>query len=573
MSLKTTGTKYIQYNNIFNGLPISLSNLSNIKFSINETTLKSVNSEFQSYEQIKSSLDTVDNRTRFNVELPIYTRKSFNDNNPETTKDWEEYNEITITPNSFYMYFTPGFNESDKDFFNIYLEDNPSINLFNTIEIDKNTTFNIWANDEVLKRILLNNNDSSSENNNNLPIDKVVENVIGEYLDIIYSYNKLKQLLNIQVITKKPTVDPNYTYIIYNETAESVFYLPIVYKIPAKLSGTGTLYGESSFIFNIKIVRGNSELIAPKYKPDTKVVIKVNEPCNFSNIIRQIKKYPWTDDKNDSFIIGIRSNPEIAMDFYGLDMVDGKNNTYQKIINDSENYIIQIDNIAKTLTLMEFNMKSVNTYDDELIIQPSWPKFIIYADKEYLGTKYDFSKNQALIFSKDVDKDLTLIDYPGSTSQGIGGNLDKIYGETMRIDITYRQWQDMRGSIDLNEFFANGILCGDRSINNIEIYYKDFYSDPLPSDFKRMGSIDIKTFATWSSMIKGKVNDIENNEFILDPETLTLNCQNWETIHNKSHITLDGNEKYVVLIVYIWVNPTSKFNGKTFCLQFYIKNQ
>ena len=574
LSLKTTGTKYIQYNNIFNGLPISLSNLSNINYSINETTLKSVNSEFQTYEQIKSSLDAVDNRTRFNVELPIYTRKSFNDNNPETTKDWEEYNEITITPNSFYMYFTPGFNESDKDFFNIYLEDNPSINLFNKIEIDENTTFNIWANDEVLKRILF-NNDSSSENNNDLSIDKVVENVISEYLDIKKSYNKLKQLLNIKVITKKATVDPNYTNIIYNETAESVFYLPIVYKIPAKLSGTGTLYGESSFIFNIKIVRGNNELIAPKYKKDTKVVIKVNEPCNFSNIIRHIDKYPWVDDKNDSFIIGIRSNPEIAMDVSGLQTVDGKNKTYE-INSNSVNYIIQINNnIAKTLTLMEFDMTDKNNkYNDELIIQPSWPKFIIYADKEYLGRKYDFSKNQALVFSKDVDKDLTLIDYPGSTSQGIGGNLDKIYGETMGITITYQQWQDMQGKINLNEFFANGILCGDRSINDIEIYYKDFYSNALPSDFKRMISIDIKTtFATWSRMVNGKVTVIEDNEFILDPETLTLNCQNWETIHNKSNITASGIEGDVVLIVYIWVNPTSKFNGKTFCLQFYIKNK
>ena len=575
LSLKTTGTKYIQYNNIFNGLPISLSNLSNINFSINETTLKSVNSEFQTYEQIKSSLDTVDNRTRFNVELPIYTRKSFNDNNPETTKDWEEYNGITITPNSFYMYFTPGFNETDKDFFNIYLEDNPSINLFNKIEIDKNTTFNIWANDEVLKRILLNNNDSSSENNNNLSIDKVVENVIGEYLDIKKSYNKLSQLLNIKVITKKATVDPNYT-IIYNETAESVFYLPIVYKIPAKLSGTGTLYGESSFIFNIKIVRGNNELIAPKYKKDTKVVIKVNEPCNFSNIIRQIKQYPWPDDKKDSFIIGIRSNPEIAMDISGLTPVTDKNETYQ-INSNSVNYIIQRDNIAKTLTLMEFDMTDENNkYNDELIIQPSWPKFIIYADKEYLGRKYDFSKNQALVFSKDVDKDLTLINYGDSTSQGIGGNLDKIYGETMGIKITYQQWQDMKGSIDLNEFFANGILCGDRLLNNIEIYYKDIYSNELYtkySDYKRMGSIDIKTtFATWSSMIDGKVNVIEDNEFELDSETLTLKCQNWKTIHNKSNITGD-NEGDVILIVYIWVNPTSKFNGKTFCLQFYIKNQ
>ena len=584
LSLKTTGTKYIQYNNIFNGLPISLSNLSNINFSINETTLKSVNSEFESYEQIISSLDTVDNRNRFNVELPVYTRKSFNDNNSMTTEDWNEYNGITITPNSFYMYFTPGVNESDKDFFNIYLEDNPSINLFDKIKIDKNTTFNIWANDEVLKRILLNNNDSSSENNNNLPIDKVVENVIGEYLDIIYSYNKLKQLLNIQVITKKATVDPNYTNIIYKETDESVFYLPIVYKIPAKLSGTGTLYGESSVIFNIKIVRGNNELIAPKYKPDTIVVIKVNEPCNFSNIISHIDKYPWVDDKNDSFIIGIRSNPEIDMDVSDLQRVPDKNKTYKKIINDSENYIIQIDNIAKTLTLMEFNMTSVNKYDDGLAINSGWPKFIIYADKEYLGTKYDFSKNQALIFSKDVDKDLTLIDYPGSTSQGIGGNLDKIYGETMGIDITYQQWQDSQGEIDLNEFFANGILCGDRSLNDIEIYYKDFYSNELPSDFKRMISIDIKTtFATWTSMINGEVtviednviedngevNDIEDNEFILDSKTLTLKCENWKTIHEKSTIT-SGD---VVLIVYIWVNPTTKFNGKTFCLLFYIKNQ
>ena len=377
-------------------------------------------------------------------------------------------------------------------------------------------------------------------------------------------------MLNIKVITKKATVDPNYTNIIYNETTESVFYLPIVYKIPAKLSGTGTLYGESSFIFNIKIVRGHSELIAPKYKKDTKVVIKVNEPCNFSNIIRHIDKYPWVDDKNDSFIIGIRSNPEIDMDVSGLVADPDNNKTYTKIINDSENYIIQIDNNnTKTLTLMEFNMKSKD-YDDELIIQPSWPKFIIYADKEYLGTKYDFSKNQALIFSKDVDKDLTLIDYPGSTSQGIGGNLDKIYGETMGIKITYQQWQDMKGSIDLNEFFANGILCGDRLINDIEIYYKDFYSNAFPSDFKRMGSIDKTTFDTWSSMINGKVNDIEDNEFILDPEKLTLN---WKIIHNKSDITLEGKEGDVVLIVYIWVNPTSKFNGKTFCLQFYIKNK
>lgn len=585
LSLKTTGTKYIQYNNIFNGLPISLSNLSNINYSINETTLQSVNSEFQTHEKIKSLLDTVDNRTRFNVELPIYTRKSFNDNNSNTTEDWNEYNEkLTITPNSFYMYFTPGFNESDKDFFNIYLEDNPSINLFNKIEIDKNTTFNIWANDEVLKRILLNNNDSSSENNNNLPIDKVVENVIGEYLDINYSYNKLYQLLNIKVITKKATVDPNYTDIIEKEKAESVFYLPIVYKIPAKLSGTGTLYGESSFIFNIKIVRGNNELIAPKYKQNTKVVIKVNEPCNFSNIIRQIKQYPWPDDKKDSFIIGIRSNPEIDMDISGLRRVPDKNKTYE-INSDSVNYIIQIDNIAKTLTLMEFNMNSINTdndelktrnkYNDELKIQPSWPKFIIYADKEYLGTKYDFSQNQALVFSKDVDKDLTLINYNGSISQGIGGSLDKIYGETMGIEITYQQWQETRGEIDLNEFFANGILCGDRLINDIEIYYKDIYSDELYtkySDYKRMGSIDIKTFDTWSSMINGKVNVIENNEFILDPEKLTLNCPNWKTIHDKSNITGD-NEGDVILIVYIWVNPTSKFNGKTFCLQFYIKNQ
>lgn len=573
LSLKTTGTKYIQYNNIFNGLPISLSNLSNINFSINETILESVNSEFQTYEKIISSLDKVDNRTRFNVELPIYTRKSFNDNNSETTKDWEEYNGITITPNSFYMYFTPGFNETDKDFFNIYLEDNPSINLFDKIEIDKNTTFNIWANDEVLKRILL-NNDSSSENNNNLSIDKVVENVIGEYLDIIYSRNKLYQLLNIKVITKKATVDPNYTDIIEKEKDKSVFYLPIVYKIPAKLSGTGTLYGESSFIFNIKIVRGHNELIAPKYKQNTKVVIKVNEPCNFSNIIRHIDKYPWVDDKKDSFIIGIRSNSEIDMDVDGLVLDPDKKKTYKKIINDSENYIIQIDNIAKTLTLMEFNMKSVNTYNDELIIQPSWPKFIIYADKEYLGTKYDFSQNQALIFSKDVDKDLTLIpNYGESTSQGIGGNLDKIYGETMRIDITYQQWQETRGDIDLNEFFANGILCGDRSLNDIEIYYKDFYSNALPSDFKRMISIDIKTFDTWSSMINGEVTVKKDNEFKLNSETLTLNCQNWETIHNKSNITASGIEGDVVLIVYIWINPTPKFNGKTFCLQFYIKNQ
>ena len=219
-------------------------------------------------------------------------------------------------------------------------------------------------------------------------------------------------------------------------------------------------------------------------------------------------------------------------------------------------------------------MNSINKYNDELIIQPSWPKFIIYADKEYLGTKYDFSKNQALVFSKDVDKDLTLINYPGSTSQGIGGNLDKIYGETMRIDITNQQWQETQGEIDLNEFFANGILCGDRSLNNIEIYYKDFYSNALPSDFKRMISIDIEsTFATWSSIINGEVNDIEDNEFRLNSETLTLNCQNWKSIHNKSNITLDGNEGDVVLIVYIWVNPTTKFNGKTFCLQFYIKNQ
>ena len=144
----------------------------------------------------------------------------------------------------------------------------------------------------------------------------------------------------------------------------------------------------------------------------------------------------------------------------------------------------------------------------------------------------------------------------------------------MRIDITYQQWQETNGKIDLNEFFANGILCGDRSLNDIEIYYKDFYSNALPSDFKRMGSIDIKTFATWSSMINGKVNDIEDNEFILDTEKLTLNCRsNWEIIHDKSNITLDGSEGDVVLIVYIWVNPTSKFNGKTFCLQFYIKNQ
>ena len=142
------------------------------------------------------------------------------------------------------------------------------------------------------------------------------------------------------------------------------------------------------------------------------------------------------------------------MDVSELQLDPDKNKTYKKIINDSENYIIQIDNIAKTLTLMEFNMNSINKYNDELIIQPSWPKFIIYADKEYLGTKYDFSKNQALIFSKDVDKDLTLIDYPGSTSQGIGGNLDKIYGETMRIDITYQQWQETNGKIDLNEFFV-----------------------------------------------------------------------------------------------------------------------
>ena len=104
---------------------------------------------------------------------------------------------------------------------------------------------------------------------------------------------------------------------------------------------------------------------------------------------------------------------------------------------------------------------------------------------------------------------------------------------------------------------------------------KDFYSNALPSDFKRMISIDIKTtFATWTSIINGEVNVIEDNviednEFILDPETLTLKCENWETIHNKSNIT-SGD---VVLIVYIWVNPTTKFNGKTFCLQFYIKNQ
>ncbi len=255
-------------------------------------------------------------------------------------------------------------------------------------------------------------------------------------------------------------------------------------------------------------------------------------------------------------------------------IIPDKNKTYKKIINDSENYIIQIDNIAKTLTLMEFNMKSVNKYDDGLAINSGWPKFIIYADKEYLGTKYDFSQNQALIFSKDVDKDLTLIDYPGSTSQGIGGNLDKIYGETMGITITYEQWQANEGSINLNEFFANGILCGDRSINDIEIYYKDFYSNALPSDFKRMISIDIKTtFATWSSMINGEVNVIQANEFKLNSETLTLNCQNWDTIHRKSNITLDGKEGDVVLIVYIWVNPTTKFNGKTFCLQFYIKNQ
>ena len=146
----------------------------------------------------------------------------------------------------------------------------------------------------------------------------------------------------------------------------------------------------------------------------------------------------------------------------------------------------------------------------------------------------------------------------------------------MGITITYQQWQDMRGSIDLNEFFANGILCGDRSLNNIEIYYKDIYSNELYtkySDFKRMVSIDIETtFATWSSMIDGKVNVIEDNEFELDPETLTLNCQNWEIIYKKSNITGD-NEGDVILIVYIWVNPTPKFNGKTFCLQFYIKNQ
>ena len=381
-------------------------------------------------------------------------------------------------------------------------------------------------------------------------------------------------MLNIQVITKKATVDPNYN-IIYNEKPGSLFYLPIVYKIPAKLSGTGILYGESSFIFNIKIVRGHSELIAPKYKKDTKVVIKVNEPCNFSNIISHIDEYPWPDNKNNSFIIGIRSNPEIDMDVSELQPVKDKNKTYE-INSNSVNYIIQIDNIAKTLTLVEFNMNSINKYNDELKIQPIWPKFIIYADKEYLGRKYDFSQNQALVFSKDADKDLTLIDYPGSISQGIGGNLDKIYGETMGITITYQQWQDMKGSIDLNEFFANGILCGDRSLNNIEIYYKDIYSNELYtkySDFKRMVSIDIETtFVTWSSMIDGKVNVIEDNEFELDSETLTLKCQNWKTIHNKSNITGD-NEGDVILIVYIWVNPTSKFNGKTFCLQFYIKNQ
>ena len=88
-----------------------------------------------------------------------------------------------------------------------------------------------------------------------------------------------------------------------------------------------------------------------------------------------------------------------------------------------------------------------------------------------------------------------------------------------------------------------------------------------------MVSIDIETtFATWSSMIDGKVNVIEDNEFELDSETLTLKCQNWKTIHNKRNITGD-NEGDVILIVYIWVNPTSKFNGKTFCLQFYIKNK
>ena len=88
-----------------------------------------------------------------------------------------------------------------------------------------------------------------------------------------------------------------------------------------------------------------------------------------------------------------------------------------------------------------------------------------------------------------------------------------------------------------------------------------------------MGSIDIETtFATWSSMIDGKVNVIEDNEFELDSNKLTLKCQNWKTIHNKSNIKGD-NEGDVILIVYIWVNPTSKFNGKTFCLQFYIKNQ
>ena len=73
-------------------------------------------------------------------------------------------------------------------------------------------------------------------------------------------------------------------------------------------------------------------------------------------------------------------------------------------------------------------------------------------------------------------------------------------------------------------------------------------------------------------MIDGKVNDKDDNEFELNSKTLTLNCQNWKTIHNKSDITGD-NEGDVILIVYIWVNPTSKFNGKTFCLQFYIKNQ
>lgn len=568
LSIKTTGTKYIQYNNIFNGLPISLSNLSNINYSINEIALDSVNSEFQTYEKIKSSLTTVENSTNFYVELPIYTRKSFNDNNSKTTKDWEEYNGITITPNSFYMYFTPGVNEPDKDFFNIYLEDNPSINLFDKIEIDKTRTFNIWANNEVLKRALLNNNDSLT--------DEVVQSVINEYLNIIYTYNKSKKLLNIQVITKKTTINPNYTNIIYNETSESVFYLPIVYKIPAKLSGTGTLYSESSFIFNIKIVRGNNELIALKYKKDTNVLIKVGEPCNFSNIIRTIKEYPWTDNDKDKFIIGIRSNSEIDMDTGELQAVTGQTKTYKKIINDSEDYIIRIDNMDKTLELLEFNMNSTNKYNDELNIQPSWPKFIIYADKEYLGMKYDFTANQSLVFSKGVDTKLTLIDYNGSTSQGIGGQVNKIFGETIGIYITPQQWQDMKGSINLNEFFENGILYGDRSVNDIEIYYKDIYTDELYTEYanyKRMSSIDIETnFATWSSMINGNVNVIEDNEFELDSNNLTLNCKNWETINNKSNITLEGKERDVIVIIYIWVNPTSQFNGKTFCLQFYIQN-